>query len=736
MKKKILAFFLVLALMLAPLTPVRADDFTGPLEASPVTAEQLEESIKTINNAVKELEGLFTAEEASSFSAIFSSLRQSFATVGSIVTPINGAVTFLRLIGLLPDATKEGIANIQNQLLMIGEQLTDMDRKLNDLTAQMAAMQASAEFNTRTEKAILLRSNWKDFAYRYMEDSMDELMTQYNSMILNGMQAWCLNEGGARTANGVDNTALKVVYRADAKGEPVLRFSFEEPEAGDTVYLIGEALLPQKITWNINKYRDAIRDAVIANIKAAAADGTLDESLTGVAADAARLQSVAEDAVSVLVYRVAAAQVNKDSSFSLQVVRQFNNFCNHLLASEEGIDALSKAMFLTHAFEYEIAEDYTQFFNEMILKAGVYGAFVTDVLDVSAYVTDAEKSAELSSFVKLIDTLENAKQDGLTGNGDYCYITNSRLAFGEITFETKATIKTYTRGSIQGYEEATLKSTFSEIHYGNKYTANTGILIGDADAVLLQYMLRANGATPGFAYYNEHLAAGKSSDYGKTVVSLVGEKSLPLDNSTDLGVRNVIGNYFKNISSVRLSSLPGGADSDDIVARRMMQGSVTDNKTGALSVNTLLSAIALYGENHIYWEVDEAAFLGGPRTNPGFSTSYSKESAGVDVLSSRYFLHSYSQTLVYNALVKIPGALSAGTEDTPLSAYQELCEELEGERPEAEVEIMDDLTLKAPFFARYGMWIIIGGAAAAAAAVTAVCITHTKKKRGAKAGDK
>lgn len=733
MKKKLSAFFLVLVMTVtAALSPVRAEGASGPLDAPPVTEEMLEDAVKVITNAANELERVFTPAEASRFSEIFSSIQQAFGTVGSLVTPVNGVITFLKLVGLISDSSAEGIANIQNQLLIIGEQLTDMDRKLNDLTVRMAAIQASAEFNTRTEKAIMLRSNWKDFAYRYMEESMDELMTRYNSMILNGMQAWCRNEGNARTANGVDNTEFSVVYRAGEKEGLILQFGFAEPEDGDIVYRIGAEILPQKVTWDVSNYRGTIRDAIIAGIAKAAEEGTLDESLKAAAHDAALVRSIAEDAVSVLAYRVAASEVNKDSSFSLQVIRQFNNFCNHLLASEEGIEAVTNAMFLTHAFEYEIAEDYTQFFNEMILKAGVYGAFVTEVLGLSAYVTDAEKSAELGSFIKVIETLERSKLDGLTGCDNYCYITGCCLAFGEICFENDATVKTFTRGTAKGYEEASLKSTSVTVSYDGRSTSNTGVLIGDADALLLQYMLRANGMTPDFAYYNKYLAAGKSSDFGRTVVSLVGEKALPLDSAAVLSARNIIGDYFRTGSSVSLKALPDGADSDDIVARRMMQGSVTDNKTGVLSANELLSAIAVYGESHFYWETDEAAVLGGPNSNPGFAVTYSNESGGVEYPNIRHIVHHYHQQVVYNALVKVPCPLSDARERTPLSAYAELCKGLFGERPEVKTEKMDDETAKASFFNRYGIWIAAGSAAAGIAALAVVAIRRKKKKKNVK----
>ena len=70
-------------------------------------------------------------------------------------------------------------------------QAKEMDKKLDDLTSQMAAMQATAEFNTRAEKAMMLRDNWRTFRTNYMENTMDKQMSEYRAMLLNGLQSWC-----------------------------------------------------------------------------------------------------------------------------------------------------------------------------------------------------------------------------------------------------------------------------------------------------------------------------------------------------------------------------------------------------------------------------------------------------------------------------------------------------------------------------------------------------------------
>ncbi len=67
-----------------------------------------------------------------------------------------------------------------------------------------------------------------------------------------------------------------------------------------------------------------------------------------------------------------------------------------------------------------------------------------------------------------------------------------------------------------------------------------------------------------------------------------------------------------------LRNLPGSADSDYIRYRSMIGGSVLDS-AGTLEVNKVLTAAALYAEDHWYWEKDEVAVMGGAEY-PGRTT--------------------------------------------------------------------------------------------------------------------
>ncbi len=170
--------------------------------------------MQVVKDSDSELQTVFPDQKTANIvSSMFNEFVSVARTSGTILGIINGSVTFLKLIGLVKDKNAEALANIQTQLKIINEQLETTEKQLNNITAQMSQMQASAEFNTRAEKAIMYHSTWNDFEYRYVETGMESLMTQYNGMLLDGMQSWCLNKtADARTKDGVDNSKIILHY--------------------------------------------------------------------------------------------------------------------------------------------------------------------------------------------------------------------------------------------------------------------------------------------------------------------------------------------------------------------------------------------------------------------------------------------------------------------------------------------------------------------------------------------
>lgn len=749
MMKKAVSLILILILSFAMAAPAFGED----LEQTPATDKDIQSSVEALAAAVKELNDIFSEEQSKGVIDIFMDFANTLRSAGTYVAAINSGVTFLKLLGVIKDGNAEMLSSIMEQMTIIGEEITDMDRKLDQLTEEMSKMQASAEFNARTEKAVLYENNWRDFGYRYMETGLDDLITQYNSKMLTGLQSWCKNDGQDRIVYDIDNICLVLAYDKSENGYDLI-YSKDNgrPElAGKDarILVLGSDTLPQKLSWNVNTYRESIRTAIVKNIKEKiAAEGLSSFSTenfpafeTGDGLTDELLSELAEDAVNLLTYRVTAAQINLDPAFSLQIVRRFSNYCTHLMSENDGMDAIAKAMFLTHTFEYQIADDYSELFNQMAVRTGVYGSFVLNVLGMSDYVTDAEKSAALASYCHTLIGIDRKKTEGLTGSGNYCYLTNKKLCFGTISFSDSAELVSNHRGMNTSYESCKMGDSVTRIRYGlSSKSAAENNLIGDTDALLLRYYLSSNGITADFKFYNEKLGQGAAKDYGSTVVSLVGSQSLPLNDSTPLAVANAVGSYFQGKTSVKLSSLPSDASSEYIASRRMMKGSLMETASGSVSANRTLSALAIYGESHWYWETDEAAFLGGPADSGSMTSSCTKDRTGAKFPSTEVYTFRYNQTVSYNCLINeaMPVRLSASDDPTVLSSYADLCREIRentkdesGENGSPDVpndpDDTEDPSDTMRSFKNVLPWII--GAVVVVAAVAAVLVKVSKNKR-------
>lgn len=692
MKKKVIAVLLAVILATTAVVPTAAAE---ELSLSHVDIDEIESAMQVISNAVGDMDEVFTAPESVDIISIFTGFVDAFKGVGSMLGPINGTVTFLKLVGIIKDKNAESLADILIQLSAITDQLSDMDRKLDDLTVEISKLEATEEFNARANKAAILQTSWKSFEYRYMEKGMDSMMSEFNGMMLDGMQNWCMASGpSARTVNGVNNSEIILFYVPSGDGytlEYTAANGIPADISANTRYLVlGSDILPGQITWNVNTYRSAIKSAIVGNLKSklALGDGyTFEEAnfpafAPGGADEATDelLDTVAEDAVNALAYRVSSAELNKSSKFSLDVLQEFSNYCTHLLSSGEGLDSIFKTMYLTHAFEYEIADDYSAFCNQMAVKTGVYGSFTLNVLGMSNYIQDGEKLAALDTYCRTVNAIGDCRDSGLTGNGNYCYLTNSLLEFGEMSFTTKADVVTTKRGYVQGYRSCSAKPVATEINYGKaRYSADSSALLGESKMMLVQYMLQSNGIKLGFDYLNDRLGEGAATDYGSTVICINSEQPMPLNSSTPLTATKLIGSYFSSGKTVRLSSLPDDAESEYINFHRMVTGSLMDTGTGSIAVSQVLSALAIYGESYWLWETDEAAFLGGPNNHKSFTYSCSKEATDIEFPNKDIFTHHYSQCLKYNCIIEKAADTALKSISGPLGSYISLSNELHKE---------------------------------------------------------
>lgn len=693
MKKFVALLLIITNLFMLSCVPASASG--NNVGAGEVTAEQIEKAMEHITEAVKKIDELKDAAgSAESIASTFSEFMKVAGYVGTTLSVVNGSITFLKLIGIMDDPVKEGVNSILDQLRTVNDKMSEMDTKLDTMASAMTTMQASAEFNNRGIKAQAMCSAWNTFEYNYMENGLDPLMAQYNGMLINGIKSWCENATeNARKAGGVDNSRVMILYLKDADGQerPYFFDGNEIPAqyAAEGRYVILEkACLPDSFSFNINDYQKKLAEDIAARIKNALNTDNYDafsskgfEMLTpeGKALiNDVDIQKLAADAVEVLSYRIGCVEVNRDATFAITVNDRFANYCAHLFAAGEGVDAMLKSFYLTHAFEFEVKADLADFINRMILKTGTYGTFVTNVLGMSDATLDNTKLAAMARFVDAVDTLNETLDGCVTGNDKYSYITGTELRYTDLDVTVRTTVNTEhiynDKINYLGYVDGVIKTKVNYVTPGG-YDQ-----LGDVNTLVLLYTLQNNGVNDIHNYLNKNATRYYVRDHGKLVSSFGREQTMALDGGISMKVKNITGNDFDSINTYALtgdkSKYPDDAKPTYIYNNKKLCGTVIDAKTGSVTSNSALMATAVYGQTHWYWFFDEAAVFIGPAGNENISVYTSQSHGKFD------YADEVSAEGSYNTIVSIPideklSTVGAGYD--PLASFAELNAQIEAE---------------------------------------------------------
>lgn len=664
MLKRLLAVILALSMMLLAF-PVNV--FASESNAT-VTVDDMDLAMNKVADAVERVPELEGAEKISS---VFRGYKDVVSVIAPTFTAINGGVTFLRLIGVMEDPTMGKLNDVVAQIATVNDKMNVVSNQLNNIATQMTELKASEEFRARGNTAKVEYGFWKDFAKGYMEDTMEVLMSEYESMLANGLIKWCANEN--RNYSYVDNSSIIVAYGLDSEGneKPVYFATNTMPtDVEITKYIIIDSTcLPDKIAFNIDTYEADLTKAIADNMRKNAdkLDSKGFDKLTDEDID-----RIASDAVDVLTYRIGAAEVNADAKFARKVNDSFTNYCSHLKASEDGIDAMLNTFYLTHSFEFETREDIENFLDRMLLKTGVYGTFVSTINGMSTTITTEKKNTSASILCDTVDYIESARDNGIKGYDNYCYITDSLVVYTDCDALTKALVyyeKIYKdKENYKKYEAEPVRVVAR--HLEGEFSP-----IGDTGFMLLNYMMKSNGVTNIHEYLLEHTADRDVKDYGNIVTSYGKEENMLLDGSLSQKVFNVLGDDFASCKTFKLSSndddYPDDAESEYIVHHKQVKGSVFNTKTETLSTNAVLNSLAIYGQTHSYWFFDEAAIFTGGNDNTNLDADAMERQESKFDYYTMFVSYNYFNMV---ALKKVPEKLFGVGEPRydPFESYEKL----------------------------------------------------------------
>lgn len=682
--KGIVAYIMVLVLCSSLLIGIPIKSYAAETKTN-VSVDDMKKSMEKVVKSIDEMKEMMTPEQADNLEKIFSGFFNTATDIGgSAINVIDGATTFLKLIGVMKDANMQALADISEQLKLISDKLEIMDKKLDEIIGQMTAMHAEGEFNNRTGRAIDMNRYWVDFETEYMENQMDSLMREYEASIRDLAKSWIEDRSDdARHTMDYEPVTNKVVllYRHDSgliehtlknnidpvhsrsqveKADPYTLYADEFNPSLDSFMILDDSFLPHEgdILWDVNTYRTDLKDYFKESIKTIKDDDTANYELLNIdpmSWSDDDIEEYANDAADAIMYRINYYAVNKSADFSSRVKQQYVNFCNHMVAPQEGMKALLQEFYLSHAFEYEVSDDIKAVCNQMILKTGVYSMFTMNVLGASVYTTDGEKQEAADAMCNSIDKLEDLLNNGITGHGNYCYVTNTLIDYGEYGLTSSVDVNYRVRGHVSEYQSCGNGKIDSYFEYDDKNSGNEPVLIGDSNALVIAYHLASNGNTFDQEYMEKNLSKQPIERRSGVVTALKGVENLPLDASCKMKANNVIGNWFSNNPVVTLNNLPSGCTSGYINYKRGVNGSIY---TGGLSVptaNKRLIGTAVYGETHWYWEKDESAIMGGPYDDPSFTQNIPpRVRTDISFWGDEYYRQSYSNSVKYNCLIQVP----------------------------------------------------------------------------------
>ena len=687
--KRILIMLLLVSLVFSQTAVFALENNTEVGDPKDHLIIDLDESMSQISKSISSLSDI-DEEIIEPFSRKFASFMQYPGYVSTALGLVNGSVAFLQLIGVLEDPKMAKLINISDQIQVINDKLNEMDDKLNDITSQMSRMEANQEFHARDQKADYLLKIWKDFNLEYMEKGLDDSMVQYQGMIINGLKEWYENRtDSARLKGKIDNNQIVILYvkKGDSYQlmfDPSNTVPDDFPEDGRYIILKGDAI-PKNLKWNVNTYESDLKAelaTLIGNnlrqknfsafetknydfLTPEGAPKYIDQGPT------LEIKKISEDAAATLIYHITSAEVNKDAKFTKTLIQRYNNYVNHLTSPDDGIDAMLKSVFLTHAFEVQVRDDINNFLDRIIIKSGVYGLFVVNVLGMSDSATDEEKTATLEQLVKSVKKATDAKENSITGRDNYSYITNTQLYCIKGSFVSNSYMHVrFGPGERRAYKDFSSDG----IHFvqPHSFTEGAGV-VGDINALVLTFTLNANGYKTSPETMNKFFG-NTGYDYTNILTSYNTPITMPMDGSIDLNIKNVSGDYFK--TGTGKNKLPDSAKSSNMVYTQKVTGSLLNTETGKLETGTVLSALGIYAESHNSWFTDETAFMAGPANWYNFSDSVEKVADG-DVTKV-----NYSTDATYTVMYSVPlpkeeeeGALLGSSNDdeyNPLISYQNM----------------------------------------------------------------
>lgn len=660
--KKLLAVFLSLLMAVGVATPALAlEEMSVSVVAVPGNAVAAIDAVRaqgTIDYKIGRLYEYFQAVQrdanapktfAQTAAKWFDYGLTGLTYLSSVVNLVNSVVSILQMCGVIKSETEilgEKIQYISQSLQSVQLTVDEIDRKTDAILNTLTNQFADIDLKLMQQDYVHYKDNvWGRF-YTDALLPIQTLQAQYGDDI-----NWLLVSFAEQWQNGSSKTDLRSLFGKNEDGELIQVYS------GKNIGDVGKALpdtpaksidsvtveysvnLPsayisrninKNITLNSKNCLDAVAQAVKKGFYEAAEKGELsayggfDDEWRSLNEEAKqkKAEEYAAYLTDALVFACSYTEAN-DKNFASDVKTAYQTFTKWLSGSDSltsPLIAQFKMLSLTHAFEYEVVDQVNSIGYSLCTMNMNYFNFAQTVLSMSkAYGEKANK--DVSEMYETAEKAMTADYLGfVTGNPNYCYMTESVLEYKPVTVESTMTFiydepqnPEYV-GQVVNFDGHESGDRWRVFEKGKTYESVTdknqsqsellGKSITTKEARLIYAMYKSNGGNGTFGDYLVKNALVAETDSVKNIITSFNNIGLDLGIDTDLICHwavNVAEYNHHDYANGKVYSVPGGVKArlDDNDYYRIYDkaiGGVFNTDTGKSDENGTIASRAFYGD--------------------------------------------------------------------------------------------------------------------------------------------
>lgn len=614
------------------------------------------------------------AESAGLWTNLYNNAMSVIIPGGQIFTCVNGALNFLRTIGVVEDPTQTKLESIQKTVDSIRQTVREIDGKIDSLDADVEKLLTELKYKDRIDNYRNYHNQWTTF-YNGCISRMNNLKTSYSnnltSLIIGyGESRQAGEKAGLRSLYDKDGNQIYSARNLDSSGSSLSVCPETSDDSTPVSFCVavpdGYIEINRNININAENCLTVLREAVKQAVINSANDGTLtakdgfytEWSSMSVSEKNACAENTAEDLVDALVFE-ATHTVSNNPDFISNLENAFTDYCNYICENEGLISPfVSQLQMLafTHGFEGEIKDEAAymySYFNNLTLE---YGMFTTMVLSLAQIKTNSERENYRNMWQSSLNNIYGNLKGFITGNNNYCYILGCPLEYRNVEFDSRVSFTCHypitdandpdsQHYSFTYEENAVVSKNWTLIDKSKLYDKNNADLVNRYQNELKQNMISSDEISLIYRVYQceknddsfidylikNNVALPRStsdteSPYGlnpKLITSGYSASELSLDS--ELSLTNVkkcydgCEYYFNEQTPVVLKgNLPG--DDDCYVIHDRLTGNIFNLSTETLSANANITARVFYGENNWYWRYDEIWGLSTGKINVSYNS--------------------------------------------------------------------------------------------------------------------